>query len=163
MAAQYIEPMKAVAEPRLNGLWPRLAWPSPCPVCGQWSQDRVCHACMLRFAPARPRCLRCAIPLGNLSMSICGRCATQPPPFAHAVCGLDYQFPWDRLIAAFKFGADLSLLPALSHTLLAALQQPGAAAARNADLVIPMPLSARRLRERGFNQSWELARQAAAA
>lgn len=155
--------MKTGALPRLTAAWAARAWPAPCPVCGQWSRDRVCSACLLRFAAARPRCRRCALPLPDDAPRLCGDCATHPPPFHQAVCALDYQFPWDRLIAAFKFQAELSLLPALSQALWLALQHPEAAPARAVDWVVPMPLSEARLQERGFNQSWELARRVAAA
>jgi ComF family protein len=163
MAAQYIEAMMTGARPRLNLAGRPLAWPAPCPVCGQWSGERVCATCMLRFAPVVARCQRCALPLGSTVAGLCGHCVSHPPPFSHAVCGVDYQFPWDHLITAFKFNADLSLLPALSFTLLTALRQPGATAARCVDMVVPMPLSTARLRERGFNQSWELAHRTASA
>jgi ComF family protein len=85
-----------------------------------------------------------------------------PPPFERAVASLSYVFPWDRLITRYKFAGDLSLRPALSGLLLGTVQdQPESHA--GVDCVLPMPLSARRLRERGFNQSWELARPLAQA
>jgi ComF family protein len=67
----------------------------------------------------------------------------------------DYDFPWDRLITRFKY----EQTPELSGLLAACL----ADAARQAQLplpqlFVPVPLSARRLAERGYDQAWELAR-----
>jgi ComF family protein len=90
-------------------------------------------------------------------MAMCGRCLVHPPPYDRAVTAFDYQFPWDRLIAAFKFGGDLSLLPALAGEMVHALTAANASDAVQVDYVVPMPLSEQRLRERGFNQAWSLA------
>ena len=83
-----------------------------------------------------------------------------PPPFDAAFARVDYAYPWDRLIPAFKFRAALDLAPVLAEAIVQAcatrapetLQQP---------LVVAVPLSDARLRERGFNQAWELARRVA--
>ncbi|MBK7613832.1 MAG: ComF family protein [Vitreoscilla sp.] len=78
------------------------------------------------------------------------------------MASLSYVFPWDRLITRYKFAGDLSLQPALARLLINTV----GAEHENFDAVnwvLPMPVSARRLRERGFNQSWELARPLARA
>ena len=64
-----------------------------------------------------------------------------------------YGFPVDGLIQACKYGGRLATIRALAALLNR--RQPG-----HADLIVPMPLSAQRLRERGFNQALELARVA---
>jgi ComF family protein len=79
------------------------------------------------------------------------------------VAALDYLFPWDRLIASFKFGGNLALAGTLADLMGEALRRVDHDASSPVDWVVPMPLSARRLRERGFNQSWELAHRVAMA
>ena len=75
------------------------------------------------------------------------------------VTGLDYGYPWDRPLAGLKFHERLDTLAILLRPLLAQLQGE-----RGADLrVVAVPLSRERLRERGYNQSWELARRLARA
>ncbi|WP_269533793.1 ComF family protein [Chitinimonas sp. BJYL2] len=64
----------------------------------------------------------------------------------------------NRLIPAYKYQARLSLLPVLAQGLLTELR-----GVRVPDCVIAMPLHSSRLRERGFNQSAELARHLARA
>lgn len=67
---------------------------------------------------------------------------------------LDYVEPWDGLIRRFKFRARPELAGVLAGLLRDALRDEPAP-----DLVVPAPLSDARLRERGFNQSWEIARR----
>jgi ComF family protein len=129
--------------------------PSQCAVCHGWGERRVCATCLHRFIPPRPRCGRCALAVPP-GVSVCGACLTAPPPFDRALAAVDYRHPWSALILQLKFNAGLELAGVLSTLLVEA------ALSRTAplpDLLLPMPLSQRRLRERGFNQAWELARR----
>lgn len=101
------------------------------------------------------RCERCAIAIPE-GAAQCGACLLRPPPYRAAVAAVDYAFPWDGLIARFKFNAALELANALARQLAVALQR---AEAGPVDLALPVPLSPGRLRERGYNQAWELARR----
>jgi ComF family protein len=114
----------------------------------------VCGACIARFAPDVARCPRCALP--GRAGGPCGACLRDPPPFEHAVAALDYGFPWDALVAAFKFRDALDLGPALARAVANAVRTAGVALP---SLVVPVPLGRLRLRERGYNQAWELARR----
>lgn len=77
----------------------------------------------------------------------------------HCLAAVTYGFPWDACIAQFKFKGDAALGRCLAHVMMHAPHvQP---ALETADLVIAMPLSAPRLRERGFNQAHVLAKQLA--
>ena len=129
--------------------------PSVCAVCHGWGTQRVCAECVQRFDPALPRCARCAlqVPAGA---AICGTCLVDPPPFAHSLAAVDYAHPWDGLITHFKFHGALDLAPALAQRLVDAFRRGGAA---RPALLLPLPLSPARLRERGYNQAWELARR----
>lgn len=131
--------------------------PTQCALCRDWSHARLCDACIGRFAAPRPRCERCAIavPPGT---AVCGACLREPPPFERAVAALDYAAPWDDLVRRFKFDAALDLGDALAQRLLDALRR---AAAPRPDWLLPVPLADERLRERGYNQAWELARRVA--
>ncbi len=131
--------------------------PSLCAVCHGWGAQRVCGNCVQRFALALPRCRRCAlqVPTGTAT---CGACLTDPPPFARTLAAVDYGHPWDALITHFKFHAALDLTTALVERMLAARDDLHTPA-----LLMPVPLSEARLRERGYNQAWELARRLGAA
>jgi ComF family protein len=95
----------------------------------------------------------------GLPTPACGACLRETPPFEHTVCAADYAFPWDRLIAEFKFEGRVELAHPLAARLLAAVR---VASGPLPALVLPVPLAPRRLAERGYNQAWELARRVAA-
>lgn len=80
------------------------------------------------------------------------------PPFDAALACFDYRAPWDRLITAFKFHAALELAPFFAAALVAEERRCGAPPP---ELIVPVPLAIGRLRERGYNQGWVLARRVA--
>lgn len=91
----------------------------------------------------------------------CDACLAAPPAFVRTVVLADYAAPLDRVVHALKFGRDASLARPLGRRLaqraddaLAALPARMQAAA----FVTAIPLSTKRLAERGFNQSLEIAR-----
>lgn len=76
-----------------------------------------------------------------------------------SLCAVTYQWPWTECIAGFKFKNDTGLAATLAEMLL---RTPAVAAAlAHADAVVPLPLSAQRLAERGYNQALLLARRLA--
>lgn len=134
--------------------------PSQCAACHSWPAQRVCDACVARFAQPSPRCQRCAlrVPPG---VAVCGNCLQHPPAFDACLAAVDYAFPWAGALAEFKFRGD----PGWVDT-LASLMRSAAGVAPSldqADRVLPVPLSNERLRERGFNQSALFARSLAGA
>ncbi len=97
--------------------------------------------------------MRCAIAL-TAGADLCGACIVSPPPFERAVTALDYQTPWDALIQRFKFREQPELASLLAGLLREAVRHEPVP-----ELLLPAPLSEARLRERGFNQAWEIARR----
>ena len=98
-------------------------------------------------------CPRCA--LDSPAGAVCGRCLAQPPHYDATRAALAYRFPADALVHALKFGGELALAPLLGNLL------SGCVAGEVVDCVIPVPLSAQRLRSRGYNQALEIARHVA--
>lgn len=159
MGGQYIEPMSALLPPPAISAWRR--WPRLCELCRSWADRSLCTACVQRLAPpAAPRCLRCALTLGSPGHQHCADCRRDPPPFERCHTLGDYTYPWDELITAFKFRGRADLAGPLARALADRLTEQNA---DPVDLVVPVPLSPTRLRERGYNQAWELARRVAAA
>jgi ComF family protein len=134
------------------------AAPSRCAVCGAWPAQPICAACAARFAAPQPRCTRCALPVPG-GVTTCGACLRNPPPLDACFAAVPYAYPWSGLVARFKFQGE----PGWADSLAALLRAVDGveAACRSADLVLPMPLDAARLAQRGFNQSLELARRLA--
>lgn len=131
--------------------------PTQCAVCHDWGRQRVCDTCLKRHAGPRHRCAGCALPLSS-DAALCGACSAQPLPFARTVAAFDYAFPWSSLVGALKFRAALDLADTLARALADAVRASGAALP---SCVLPVPLGAARLAERGMNQSWEIARRTA--
>ncbi|MEJ8815108.1 ComF family protein [Variovorax ureilyticus] len=134
--------------------------PSQCSVCRAWPAQPICDACVARFAPPKPRCLTCALPVPP-GVSRCGVCVSNPPPLdaCHTAC--TYEWPWSERIAEFKFRGGAGLASPLATLLRSAPWIE--AAIEKAEIVLPMPLTTARLRERGFNQAHELAKRLAPA
>lgn len=87
---------------------------------------------------------------------VCISCWMQPPPWQRCLAALPYAPPWSELISAFKYQGEAGLVHFLALQMKAheGIQQLMA----QADVVLPAPLSAQRLQQRGFNQSLLLAR-----
>lgn len=134
----------------------RCALPERCALCGAGTRHTrfcvPCEAALPRLPEAQ--CRLCALPL--TSGSICGACVDRPPELDGVSAAYAYAFPLDALIQAFKYGGNLALAPVLADKL-------GAGAGTGVDALVPMPLAAARMRERGFNQAQELARIAGRA
>jgi len=136
--------------------------PPVCILCGaagvanhHRSRD-LCLACLQSLPWSGSQCVRCALPLSvTVIEALCGRCQTQPPAFGACLSPFYYQPPLDHLLLGLKFGGRLAqarLLGEIMAQWLASVVEvpPGQ--------IIPVPLHATRLRERGFNQAVELAR-----
>lgn len=134
------------------------AWPSQCLICRAWPARTLCRHCVTRFAAAQPRCDGCALPV-PAGVVRCGACLRETPPFDRCLSAVSYRWPWVRCLAQFKFQQQPGLASALAQLLAAA---PGVAAATaRATLVLPLPLSAERLVERGYNPAQLLAQRLA--
>lgn len=141
---------------RLLNRWQPAAsalFASHCALCEGNAPGRgLCDDCWAELPWLKgPGCMRCAHPLP--ATGICGRCLADPPHFDQVIAATRYGFPVDGLIQACKFGGRLSTIRSLAEMLK---QHPP----QSTDLIVPMPLSTLRLRERGFNQALELARAA---
>lgn len=127
-------------------------------MCRRWCAGRLCQPCLAHHAPPVERCLQCALRLAP-GAARCTACALRrDAPLQHAVAAVDYGFPWDGLITGLKFHHRLDLVHAFARLLHETVQRAGLP---QPALVLPVPLAAQRLRERGYNQSWELGRRVA--
>jgi ComF family protein len=125
-----------------------------CYLCRGAAEGTLCAACD-RDLPrlTGPRCPRCALdsPRGE----VCGRCLSEPPHYDATVAALGYEFPADSLVHALKFRGELALAPFLGKELSRLVS------GLETDYVVPVPLSAARLRQRGYNHAAEIARHIA--
>jgi ComF family protein len=145
----------------------RYLWPARCLLCaaaGDGGLD-LCRDCAARLPWNRSACASCALPLpiaieapDQVRGRFCGACLQRPPVLAAARAAFMYGFPVDRLLPRLKFHRGLA-----PGRLLAALMAHAFEDAERPDALVPVPLHAARLRERGYDQALELARPLAHA
>jgi ComF family protein len=132
-----------------------LLFGGSCFLCRGAAPDVLCAACDADLPRlSAPLCPRCA--LAAPGGALCGRCLAEPPHYDATVAALAYAFPADVLIHALKFRGELALAPLFAGILSQTISR-----SERIDLVVPVPLSAQRLRGRGYNQSAEIARRLA--
>jgi len=124
-----------------------------CAVCRVERGDPVCSGCLQDFFD--PGCARCPVCAARLPQPAprCGRCLAAAPAFDRTIALGDYAPPVDGMVGALKSGGRLDLARVFGD-LLAGRIGPGGPV----DCLLAVPLADRRQRERGFNQSHEIAR-----
>lgn len=129
-----------------------LLFPPQCVAC----RRRDCFLCSDCFAQTpllpQPQCGVCGEPVA--SGSRCARCAKAPLAVDGILSIYVYTGPVQVAIRALKYHG----LKAVADPLGAALVSYLAGSGVTPDVVVPVPLHPRRLRERGYNQSELLAR-----
>lgn len=145
-------------------LWRRLL-PGTCLLCELPVPDSaeadLCEHCATALPWNEPACPRCAVPLpaGLEVGSHCRQCESRPPPFVRALAPLRFEgFPahWVRSLKdhlGVVEGRVLATLLARAATRLYLDHTTG----RRPDLLLPVPLTWRRLVRRGHNQALTLA------
>lgn len=135
--------------------------PPRCVLCsgrGQHRQLDLCGPCAADLPRAAPACWGCGLPAPaspDPASARCASCAADPPPYDHLFAPFDYGFPLDGLVQALKYQAAMPgarVLGTLLGRELLSLRHHD-----DVDLLVPMPLHASRLVDRGFNQSHEIA------
>ncbi|CAN7273702.1 ComF family protein [Pseudoxanthomonas sp. LjRoot168] len=140
----------------VDGWWRRASrWllAPRCLICLERGHNGIdlCASCTERLPWNRVACVRCGLPMP--AAGECGDCLQHPSSLTHVRAVFVYGFPLDRLVPRFKFHRDLAAGRLMANLMVGAL-----ASAPRPDAVVPLPLHAHRLRERGYDQALELAR-----
>lgn len=106
-----------------------------------------------------PFCKTCGIPFSfNITNdALCAACMDQEPLFDRSRSAVIYNDASRKLVLGFKYGDQLHSV----DTFVPWMIRAGQSLIDQADFIIPVPLHARRLRERRFNQSALLAQEIA--
>ena len=139
----------------------QLLYPPRCLLCissGLGDSD-LCQHCHQSLPFNQTACAVCALPLppNTVEGAVCGRCQKKAPLFDEAFSVFSYEQPVIWLIQQLKFNEKLAHARLLGELLSASncIEQIQA----DEDIcILPVPLFKKRLRQRGFNQSIELAR-----
>ncbi len=137
-----------------------LVFPARCAACQgflEGAERHLCAPCAETLVPLTPpHCPRCALPETE---GLCPPCQEQSPAFARISAAFLHGGALADAIERFKYREAPHLAAALVDLCLGAAQE----ALVWSTLVVPIPLHARRLRQRGFNQALMLARLLARA
>ena len=137
-------------------------YPPRCTLCGAdgFDDQDLCLECFLALPWNRDFCHQCALPLPDSSGddAICGECLNRSPGFSQSLSLFRYEGDVVSLIHQLKFNEKLRISRLLGEMLADCIHINNA---EIPDTIIPVPLSSKRLRQRGFNQSIEIARPVA--
>lgn len=141
----------------------RFLLPVDCAACGApLTNDPIplfCAGCWRTISPlTHPRCARCGRPFPSPVATayspnhVCQSCAERPPAYTRAWTLYPYLPPLQDAVCLFKYRGKIALASPLARLMIDRLPPLDCV-----DLLMPVPLHARRLREREFNQSLLLA------
>lgn len=130
--------------------------PSVCVVCHQYHPDAqtVCSLCCELLVRIGLGCSICRLPLPDGDFLQCGHCIKHKPAFDAVFSAYSFEEPLRTLLHEFKYQQGLHLRSLLTQLMLDALPSHFI----KPDCLIPVPMHPDRIRQRGFNQSAELAR-----
>jgi ComF family protein len=132
-----------------------LFFPERCPACDALvAAPGLCARCAVSLYPTAPCCPVCALPAQ--AAVLCRRCRLAPPPYRALIAPWRYGGELAIALRRFKYGGARGAgRPELARA-LGSLLAP-ALLGTAADVIVPVPLHAGRLRERGFSQAHALA------
>lgn len=116
----------------------------------------LCTPCLDELPWLDVQCPVCALPL-PVAGPACGQCLQRPPAFEHVIAPWRYAFPVDSLISRFKHQQKWPFGRLMAELLAQFLRYRYDEGLSRPDGLLPVPLSRRRLRQRGFNQAGMLA------
>jgi len=129
--------------------------PVSCGLCNAPTHSRLplCPPCRDELPAIGNACRYCAQPISTTGL--CGSCQRKRPSCDEVHALLLYQQPVNFLVQQFKFSRKLEYSLLFSELMA---ERMGSLESRP-DILIPVPLHSSRLRSRGYNQAWELAKQ----
>jgi ComF family protein len=133
-------------------------------IVNRWSRLRLTaprHLSRLLAATLfPPLCCLCGLPGESLDVDLCHWCQAELPwdtAPSRALTALRFEHPVDEMVRRLKYRGDVAMSRVLGALLAEAVRNRGVALP---GWLVPVPLHATRLRERGFNQATALARHA---
>jgi ComF family protein len=117
--------------------------------CGRHGAS-LCLSCLSSFTPieSATTCPKCGRWVGKTI--ICGDCIIHPPLFTEGFFGYSFEGAVREALHAFKFQGRKDV----GRALMAGLDEKIASFSPSIDTIIPLPVTEKRLKDRGFNQSY---------
>ena len=125
-----------------------------CLCCGYQKTHKhgFCLGCYHDLPHIKTLCLQCGLPLtANTPCT----CKAEDWPFSACLSAFEYQFPINELLFQYKSQARLALCDSFAQALIAQVKKQQHPLPQ---VLMPVPLHPSKLKQRGFNQSLELAK-----
>lgn len=136
--------------------------PPQCIFCGVTSRHKlaVCMPCYKELPILPQHCTRCAlfIPTMKGASLQCAKCQMHPPAYRKVMALFPYEPPIVHLLLNLKFSQKLNYAQTFGEIMTDRIRQIWYKNKPLPDLILPVPLHISRLKERGFNQTLEIAR-----
>lgn len=126
-------------------------FPQRCALCRCQSVHHLCDACAAQCPAIGTHCRTCAREMAGHDRQ-CGACLRRPPAIDSLHVRWHYRDRVRQLVLNGKYKPDKGCLLALAEGMQTLLP-----AVASVDAIIPMPMSRRRMWQRGFNQTHILA------
>lgn len=125
-----------------------LVYPVYCGGCGR-EGEVLCPSCADAFVPAgrQGACPVCGRQVGEAV--VCGGCIARPMHFERGYFGFSFEGPFREALHAFKFQGRKDV----GRALVRSLRGRVVSFADAFDVIVPLPVTEKRLRARGFNQT----------
>ena len=135
-------------------------YPKKCAFCKKvmdhGSKMYICKSCLEKLPRVKaPYCARCGRPLGEFSRSVCNSCLKNHHVFSGSFTPLVYTDFVRKAILSMKFYSAAHISRALAFLIAECVISRNEA---YPDFVTYVPLSEKRLHERGYDQSYLIAR-----
>ena len=132
---------------------------SPCYLCHAPTtvHSDFCLPCLAAMPWNSNSCHRCALPMTESYSGICRLCSATPPAFDHCHASFTYASPINHMLNRYKQHSDEVTGAILIRLVIQSLPLDTIKAFADA-LLVPVPMHSQDLRQRGFNQSQQLAR-----
>lgn len=118
-----------------------------------------CSGCLADLPWLIHSCKQCGIDLPD-NQKKCGNCLSQAPYFDETVTLFAYQRPINHMLIQYKYHGHLYYLPTFADMLALKITAHYQKYQRALpDMILAVPLGSARLKQRGFNQSLEIAKQ----
>jgi len=129
-----------------------------CLLCDEQTDSDIalCTPCESDLPWLIDQCDRCALPMPMTDLT-CMQCLRHSPAFDEVIVPWRYDFPIDALVTRFKHQGKWPLGRLLADLLARMLQHRFDEDLTPPDVLVPVPLASKRLRQRGYNQAAMLA------
>lgn len=134
-----------------------IFYPISCGGCNAATGSILCKACIDTFRPVEEEkaCPVCGRFIGK--PVLCGACMEEKRAFKRGYFGYYFEDRFRDALHSFKFNGRIDV----GECLVRLLRERFGTITENVDCVVPIPVTEKRLTERGFNQSFIIAEEIA--